>query len=284
MRWQRSRRSDNVIDARGRSTGRRAALGCGPIVVIGLLALLFGADPQQLLRLLGDTQQQAAPVEQTPSDQTQNDEASDFVRAVLGDMEDTWRSVAPRAGISYRDPQLVLYDGVVQSACGTNSAATGPFYCPLDQRIYLDLSFFRELQRFGASGDFAIAYVIAHEFGHHIQNIEGTLQEVQNAQQRTDQRTANDLSVRTELQADCYAGVWAHHAETQRDLLEAGDVEEGMDAAAAVGDDRMQRMAGQRVVPEAFTHGSSSQRTQAFRAGLQSGIPSTCDTFSDLRP
>lgn len=281
MRWKQSRRSTNVIDNRGRRVGRGAALGCGPVLLIGLLALLFGADPTQIFQLLGDAQQstQSGPSTAGPI----QDEASDFVRAVLGDMEDTWRSVGPQAGIRYQDPELVLFDGYVQSACGTTSSATGPFYCPLDQRIYLDLSFFRELQRFGASGDFAIAYVIAHEFGHHIQNLEGTLGEVQSVQQRADQRTANDLSVRTELQADCYAGIWANHAETQRDLLESGDVQEGLDAAAAVGDDRMQQMAGQRVQVEAFTHGSSQQRVQAFQAGFRSGNPGSCDTFSDLR-
>lgn len=282
MRWQQSRRSDNVIDTRGRRVGRGAALGCGPLLLIGLVAILFGVDPTQILQLLGDTQQPT--VQQEPSTAgTIQDEAGDFVRAVLGDMEDTWRSVAPRSGIQYHDPELVLFDGYVQSACGTTSSATGPFYCPLDQRIYLDLSFFRELQRFGASGDFAAAYVIAHEFGHHIQNLSGTLSEVQSAQQRTDQRTANELSVRTELQADCYAGIWAYHAETQRDLLEQGDVQEGIDAAAAVGDDRMQQMAGQRTMPDAFTHGSSAQRVQAFQAGFQSGNPPSCDTFADLR-
>lgn len=278
MRWQESRRSDNVVDARGRRVGRGAALGCGPLLLIGLLALLFGADPGQIMQLFGEAQQ-SAPSQQSSAGPV-NDEASDFVRAILGDMEDTWRSVTPQAGIRYQDPQLYLYEGMVQSACGMNSAATGPFYCPNDQTIYLDLSFFRELQRFGASGDFAVAYVIAHEFGHHIQNIEGTLGAVSNAQRRTDQRTANDLSVRTELQADCFGGVWGYHA---RDMLEAGDVEEGIAAAAAVGDDRMQQMAGQRVTPDAFTHGSSRQRTQAFQAGFQSGNPATCDTFADFR-
>ncbi|MDX1439439.1 MAG: neutral zinc metallopeptidase [Rubricoccaceae bacterium] len=277
MRWQQSRRSDNVVDARGRRAGRRAALGCGPLLILGLLAIVFGADPMQILQLVGESQQGAPQVEQAPA---ANDEASDFIRAVLGDMEDTWRTTAPRAGINYRDPELVLYSGMVQSACGMNSAATGPFYCPSDQRIYLDLTFFRELERYGASGDFAIAYVIAHEFGHHIQNLSGTLGEVQRLQNRSDQRTANELSVRTELQADCYGGVWGYHA---RDMLERGDVEEGIDAAAAVGDDRMQQMAGRRVTPDAFTHGSSRQRTQAFQAGFQSGNPRSCDTFADMR-
>jgi predicted metalloprotease len=281
MRWQRSRRSDNVIDARGRGMGRGVAIGCGPALLIGLVALLFGADPMQILQLLGGAEQSAPAVEQTPGQP--QDEAGDFVSAVLGDLEVTWQEVAPRAGIDYRDPELVLYDGMVQSACGISGAATGPFYCPLDQRIYLDFSFFRELERFGASGDFAAAYVIAHEFGHHVQNLAGTLQDVQDAQQRVDQGTANELSVRTELQADCYAGVWAYHADTQRDLLEQGDVEEGLQAAAAVGDDHLQQMSGQAVSPESFTHGTSTQRTSAFRAGLQSGDPTACDTFADLR-
>ncbi len=278
MRWQESRRSDNVIDGRGRRAGRGAALGCGPLLLIGLLALLFGADPTEILQLFGDAQQSDTAQQSTAG--PANDEAGDFVAAVMGDLEDTWRSIGPQAGVRYRDPQLYLYDGAVQSACGLNSSATGPFYCPGDQIIYLDLSFFRELQRFGASGDFAIAYVIAHEFGHHIQNLEGTLDAVSQAQSRTNQRDANDLSVRTELQADCYGGVWGYHA---RGMLERGDIEEGLAAAAAVGDDRMQQMAGQRVTPDGFTHGSSRQRTQAFQTGFQSGNPASCDTFSDLR-
>ncbi len=278
MRWQQSRRSGNVIDGRGRRVGRGAAIGCGPLLLIGLLALLFGADPSQILQLFSDAQQSAPSQPSTAGPIA--DESGDFVSAILGDLEDTWRTVGRQAGVSYRDPELFLYDGMVRSACGMNSAATGPFYCPGDHRIYLDLSFFRELQRFGASGDFAVAYVIAHEFGHHIQNLEGTLDAVAQAQGRTNERAANDLSVRTELQADCYGGVWAYHAQ---DILESGDVEEGMAAAAAVGDDRMQQMAGQRVSPDGFTHGSSRQRTDAFRAGLQSGTPASCDTFGDLR-
>ncbi|HYE97044.1 MAG TPA: neutral zinc metallopeptidase [Rubricoccaceae bacterium] len=277
MRLGQSRRSGNIVDLRGRRGGAGVGLGLGTVVLL-LVGALLGVDPNDLAQV---AEGPAPPTEPAPTG-TPQDEGGDFVAALLGSMEDTWRTTAPQANIRYEDPQLVLYDGIVQSACGTNTAATGPFYCPTDARIYLDLSFFRELERFGASGDFAVAYVIAHEFGHHIQNLEGTLGEVNRVQQQTDQRTANDLSVRTELQADCYAGVWGYSA-AQRNLLEPGDVEEGLQAAASVGDDHLQQMAGQAVTPEAFTHGSSAQRERAFRTGFERGDPAACDTFRDLR-
>jgi predicted metalloprotease len=279
VKWRGRRRSSNVIDIRGNKG--KAALGGGSIIVL-LLALLFGVDPGQLLALLGAGG--TASVEtQTSGEVPPQDEAGEFVSAILADTEDTWNRVFQEAGTTYQEPELVLYSGTVQSACGISGAATGPFYCPNDQRVYLDLSFFRQLQQLGASGDFAVAYVIAHEIGHHVQNLEGTLSAVRQQQQRLPQAQANDLSVRTELQADCYAGIWAHKAETERDLLHAGDVQEGIDAAAAVGDDYLQQRSGRAAVPESFTHGTSAQRVEAFQTGFQSGSVGACDTFADLR-
>jgi predicted metalloprotease len=278
VQWRGRRGSSNVIDVRGNKG--KVAFGGGTLIVI-LLGLIFGFDPSQILSLLGGGQ--TAQVEQAPGDTGPQDEAGEFVSVVLADMEQTWGTIFQRAGQRYQEPELVLFSDRVQSACGIAGAAVGPFYCPNDQRVYLDLSFFRQLQQLGASGDFAVAYVIAHEIGHHVQNLEGTLGAVQQRKQQVSQAEANDLSVRTELQADCYAGIWAHYAESERDLLESGDVEEGIDAAAAVGDDYLQQRAGQSPVQESFTHGTSAQRVQAFQTGLQSGDVGACDTFADLR-
>lgn len=271
MRLGRSRRSDNVIDARGRSggVGRGAAIGCGPLIVVSVLALLFGADPSDLLRMLGDsggTQQ----VEQTAP--AQDDEASEYVRRVLGETEDVWEDVYPAAtGRAYQEPALVLFSGVYPTACGTGNAATGPFYCPSDQRVYIDLSFFNQLARMGGRGDFAPAYVIAHEVGHHIQNLTGVLG-------RAARQPGNSkVGVAVELQADCYAGVWAHHADRERDVLDESDVQEGLDAAAAVGDDAIR---GGRVAPDALSHGTSAMRTEWFLRGFRSGDMRQCDTIS----
>jgi hypothetical protein len=200
---------------------------------------------------------------------------------VLGDTEDTWSALLGANGSNYRAPTLVLFDDAVQSACGFNSAAVGPFYCPADMKVYIDLAFYRDLrERFGAPGDFAQAYVIAHEVGHHVQNLLGTSEQVQLMRGRVNAAEANALSVRLELQADCYAGIWGHYAETQRDLLETGDVEEALRAAAAIGDDRLQRQSGGRVSPESFTHGTSEQRMRWFETGLRTGSIDRCDTFS----
>ena len=258
------------------------ALGGGSIIIV-LLALLFGFDPSMILSLLGGGGATAPTETQTSGEVPPTDEAGEFVSVILADTEETWNGIFSRAGAQYREPELVLFTSQVQSACGIAGAATGPFYCPNDQRVYLDLSFFRQLQQLGASGDFAVAYVIAHEIGHHVQNLEGTLGQVRDAQRRAGQAQANELSVRTELQADCYAGVWAYYAETERDLLEEGDVEEGIDAAGAVGDDYLQQQAGRAAAPESFTHGTSQQRITAFKTGLQSGDLASCDTFADLR-
>jgi len=248
-----------------------------------VLAFATGQDPLALLQVFQTTQVQvpdsgpAVPGESAPP----SDELGRFASVVLADLEETWGRLFAEAGVQYRPPTLVLYSGAVQSACGLSSAASGPFYCPADQRVYIDLSFFQDLdRRFGAPGDFAQAYVIAHEVGHHVQNLLGISDSVQAAQQRSrSDREANRYSVALELQADCLAGVWAYHAHHERQLLEPGDVEEGLAAAAAIGDDRMQRQATGTVRPETWTHGSSEQRVAWLRRGLQSGDPDICETL-----
>lgn len=284
MRWKQGKRSSNIEDRRGRGGGVRtgAKVGGGAIIIALLGVLLFGQDPGELINVIaGGGGQQQAPSQQAPPGPRPDDEAADFVSVVLGDTEQTWNQIFANAGQRYPEPTLVLFDDVVQSACGVNSAATGPFYCPGDSKLYLDLSFLRELQKLGASGDFAVAYVIAHEVGHHIQNVTGLEKQVRQRQRQASSKAqANDLSVRMELQADCYAGVWGYYAKNDRNLLESGDVEEGLRAAAAIGDDRLQKMAGRRVQRESFTHGSSEQRVRWFRTGLQSGDVNQCDTFN----
>ncbi len=286
MRWKSRRRSTNVEDRRGRPglTGRRTAKVGGGFVLIALLAAVFlGEDAGKIIGMLGGLQQstQTAPPSAPRSTQA-SDELADFVSVVLAETEDTWGSIFAAAGRRYEPPRLVLFTDAVQSACGMSSAATGPFYCPADQQVYLDLGFFNELRRFGASGDFALAYVIAHEVGHHVQTLVGTESEVRDLRQRVGRRQANALSVLMELQADCYAGVWGRSVQ-ERALLDAGDVEEGLNAAASIGDDRLQRMSGRRVQPESFTHGSSAQRVEWFRRGLSTGSTDACDTFAELR-
>lgn len=253
-----------------------------------VVALLLGVDPSQVFQLLGDVDtlpndtslDTSAPIRPTDS-AAPADELGSFAAVVLASTEDTWNEILPSLGRRYEEPTLVLFSDSVRSACGLNSAASGPFYCPGDSKLYLDLSFFRDLsQRFGAPGDFAQAYVIAHEVGHHVQNQLGISTEVRRLQsQARSQAEVNTLSVGLELQADCLAGVWGNRAASEG-MLEAGDVEEGMTAAAAIGDDRLQRQAQGRVVPESFTHGTSQQRVEWFRRGLQSGNPNACETFS----
>jgi predicted metalloprotease len=282
MRWTMGRRSDNVEDRRGSGPGVPlvAGGGIGSIILV-LVALYFGIDPSVVLQ-----SGQPAPTTQAPAASSRGgDEIKQFVSVVLADTEDTWRQLFRRLNREYRDPTLVLFTGSVQSACGMAGAAVGPFYCPADQKLYLDTSFFRDLRdRFGAPGDFAQAYVIAHEVGHHVQTLLGISERVQNARRRSDTREANTLSVRMELQADCFAGVWAHHADKTRHVLEEGDLDEALGAATAIGDDRLQRSAQGRVVPESFTHGSSAQRVQWFRRGFDSGEIRQCDTFASSRP
>ncbi|MCJ0973670.1 neutral zinc metallopeptidase [Pseudomonas sp. PS1] len=284
MRWKRARRSDNVVDARGRGGiggGKLSLAGVAIVVVIGLLS---GEDPLQILGQLA-SQSSAPTTQQSDTPRRGDDPQVDFVQAILGDTEDTWRALFEQGGERYRDPTLVLFRGGVNSACGFANAAVGPFYCPGDQRVYLDLQFFDEMSaRFQASGDFAQAYVIAHEVGHHVQTLLGVSQQMQAARQRGEQMEGdNGLLVRQELQADCLAGVWAHHAQQRHDWLEEGDLEEALNAANAIGDDNLQRQTQGRVVPDAFTHGTSAQRVRWFRTGFDSGEPGRCDTFQASR-
>lgn len=276
MRLGGSRRSGNVIDARG--SGRGVGLGLGGLVIL-LLGWFFGVDLSGIAGVVDGGSSSAGQAVEADG----TDAGNDFLMAVLGDTEDVWNQLFAQTGSDYPEPELVRFEGIVQSACGTAQSATGPFYCPADQRIYMDLNFLRELERMGASGDFAAAYVIAHEVGHHVQNVQGILGAVQQRQRTMPEAQANGLSVRVELMADCYAGVWAHHADAQRDVLEPGEEVEGIEAAAAVGDDNLMEMAGRAAAPESFTHGSSAQRVGAFRAGFDSGDPGACDSFNASR-
>jgi predicted metalloprotease len=257
--------------------GGRLGGGIGTLVILGLVFFIGG--PEAIMQLLSGGGGSVAPSSEQGRPLEAGDEASDFVARVLGSTEDVWNGVFAQSGQSYRAPELTLFASSVQSACGFASAASGPFYCPADQRVYLDTSFFDQLASMGGAGDFAAAYVIGHEVGHHVQTILGTSDQVRAAQQRGNEVQANRLQVAMELQADCFAGVWAYHANQQVSVLEPGDIEEGLAAAAAIGDDTLQRGAGRRVTPESFTHGSSAERQRWLSAGLRSGEPSTCNTF-----
>jgi predicted metalloprotease len=286
MRWESGRRSDNVEDRRGMRVRPAAAAGGGlGMIALVLVALFLGIDPSVLLQGGGAPEMSPAPPAENRAPLAPGkDPARDFVAVVLADTEDTWRELFRQGGRTYEDPKLVLFENAVDSACGFAQAAVGPFYCPLDKKVYLDLSFFRDLRdRFRAPGDFAQAYVIAHEIGHHVQTLLGISQKVMEMRQRADQARANALSVRQELQADCLAGVWAHHANRSRQILETGDVEEALGAATAIGDDRLQRQSRGYVAPETFTHGSSAQRVRWFKQGLSSGSLRECDTFATDR-
>ena len=288
MRWTPQGRSRNLEDRRGGGFGRGAAgMGIGGSVLLIVLSLIFGRD---LTGIGGGAPVDAAPTEAqgdvAVQESPQEAQLADFVSFVLDTTQATWARVLPQAtGQQYRDARLVLFRNVVQSGCGTAQSAMGPFYCPLDEKVYIDLGFYDDLrQRFGAPGDFAQAYVLAHEIGHHVQHILGIDNQVRQAQQGNPGQ-ANQYSVRLELQADCLAGVWGHSAsQGAQPVLESGDVEEGLNAAAAIGDDRLQRQAGGGVNPEGFTHGSSAQRVAWFRRGLESGDPNACDTFGQSRP
>ena len=276
VRWRGRTRSTNVEDRRGRGVGI-AGGGIGLLVLL-VLGLCFGVDPRALLQVAEQTQTTSQPAGPPPA--PGEDPAADFAATILGTTEEAWGQIFAERGATYEPPTLVLFTDVVRSGCGTASSQTGPFYCPLDGKLYLDLGFFNELARLGGPGDFAAAYVIGHEVGHHVQNLAGTADEVRSMQQQVGGAEANALSVALELQADCYAGVWANHANRQGSFLESGDVDEGLAAAAAIGDDRLQRNAGRAVQPESFTHGSSDQRQQWLRTGLESGSPESCDTFA----
>lgn len=299
MRWQDGRRSRNVEDRRGGGgmPGGRAARvalpaggGCVVIAAVVGIGLCVGASPTEILSVLAEVESAQGPPSQPrapspPPRSGRQDVEGDFVAAVLGDTELVWGALFQASGSRYPEPRLVLFDDLVQSACGRQSSATGPFYCPADQQVYLDTAFFDELSRkYGAPGDFAAAYVIAHEVGHHVQQVTGVSRQVYALKARASEVRRNELSVRQELQADCYAGIWAHHAHTRRRLLEEGDIEEGLRAAAAIGDDRLQRRSRGHVVPESFTHGTSQQRMHWFKLGLRTGDVGACDTFANPTP
>lgn len=284
MRWKGRRQSSNVEDRRGSRPVKRGMVGGGlGLLAVVVISLFLGVDPRALLSGLqtvdvgGPPSTEDVPYTEGPEDARHRE----FISVVLADTEDVWQDLFRAGGAAYREPTLVLFSGAVESGCGFAEAAMGPFYCPADGRVFIDLSFFDDLERrLGAGGDFAEAYVIAHEVGHHVQNLLGTSGQVYAAQQRAGPAEANQLSVRLELQADCYAGAWAHHAERTKGILEAGDIEEALGAASAVGDDRLQREAQGRVVPDSFTHGTSEQRMRWFRRGLETGSIEACDTFS----
>ncbi len=285
MRWERGRRSDNVVDAAGGSRGMRRGgrLSLTGVAIVVVVGLLMGQDPMQILgQLLGQGGISAPPATTQPHPTSATaDPQREFVRAILGSTEDVWGQLLT----DYPPPKLVLFKGSVSSACGMASSASGPFYCPADQQIYLDLDFFRELeQRFAAAGDFAQAYVIAHEVGHHVQTITGLTSKINQARQRGERvEGADGLLVRQELQADCLAGAWAYYAQQQLQWLEPGDLEEALNAANAIGDDRLQKQARGTVMPDAFTHGTSAQRARWFRKGFESGDPGQCNTFKAVK-
>ena len=278
MRWEGRRESQNVQDRRGMRFGRAGGIGLGTIV-LALVAAYFGVDPSVILQNGQPSGQQA---EQVPYQESAEEaQLRKFVAVVLADTEDAWGAIFTAAGRTYEQPGLVLFSGAVESACGFAQAAVGPFYCPGDRQVYIDLSFYQDLQsRFGAPGDFAQAYVVAHEVGHHVQTLLGISERNMAARQRASEAEANALSVRQELQADCFAGIWAHNADRSRQLLEAGDIEEGLNAAAAIGDDRLQKQSKGYVSPESFTHGSSAQRVSWFKRGFEQGKVDACDTFA----
>jgi hypothetical protein len=282
MRWESGRQSENVEDRRGVNMSRRVVGGGIGTVLLVLVALYFGIDPSIIL----DQSQMTVPGTSAPSQSEpysaspEEKRLAEFVSVVLADTEDTWQTLFRGMGKTYEEPKLVLFSGAVESACGTASTAVGPFYCPMDQKVYIDLKFYNDLKnRFGAPGDFAQAYVIAHEVGHHVQNLLGIAEKVQSLRSRSNETEANKLSVMMELQADCLAGVWAHHADRARKILEQGDIEEALNAASSIGDDRMQRQARGHVTPDSFTHGSSAQRVRWFKRGIETGNVGQCNTF-----
>lgn len=281
MRWRDGRRSSNIEDRRGQSrSGGIVGGGIGTIVLI-LLGLYFGVDPSFLIEGMQSASTSSSPGSQPTAEELRNDPLADMVAVVIADTEDVWREIFAQADAEYQEPALVLFTGSTRSACGVGQAAMGPFYCPLDQKAYIDLSFYDEMRRrFQAPGDFAQAYVIAHEIGHHVQNLLGISGQVHEQQQSMNRVDGNQLSVRLELQADCFAGVWANRADKARGILESGDVEEALNAASAIGDDRLQQQGQGTVVPESFTHGTSEQRSRWFRNGLANGDVTSCDTFS----
>ncbi|NJO77413.1 MAG: flagellar biosynthesis protein FlgM [Cyanobacteria bacterium RM1_2_2] len=284
MRWEFGRRSRNIEDRRGMRVGGPVVGGGLGAILLAVIVTLLGGDPGVILEQVSSQQGgQSDPNFQASS--PEEEQLADFTSTVLASTEDTWSELFRQAGATYREPKLVLFSGRVDSACGRAEAAMGPFYCPLDQKVYIDLSFYRDLKtRHNAPGDFAQAYVVAHEIGHHVQKLLGISDQVQRLQQQSSKTQANQLSVLLELQADCFAGVWARYADESGQIpLEPGDIEEGLNAASAIGDDRLQMEARGYVVPDAFTHGSSAQRVRWFKQGIQTGDPDQCNTFEAQR-
>lgn len=282
MQWRGRRESSNVEDRRGGGGAKRGAAlgGVGTILVI-IIALIMGKNPLQLLQTVGDMTGGAATEQTQPAGPQADDEAASFVKVVLADNEDVWHKIFEQEGMQYKEPKLVLFRNSVESACGSASSAMGPFYCSGDEKVYIDLSFYDELQnRFNAPGDFAMAYVVAHEVGHHIQNILGISEKVHAMRDKLSEEEYNKLSVKLELQADFLAGVWAHHAQKMKQVLENGDIEEALNAANAIGDDKLQKQAQGYVVPDAFTHGTSEQRMRWFKKGYETGDINKGDTFA----
>lgn len=284
MKWEQGRRSTNVEDRRGQGLSRGVMIGGGGLgtIIIALLVAFLGGDPAVVLQ----PSSQAPPATSTGPRPAAEEQLADFVSVVLADTEDTWNALFQhQLGVDYPEPTLVLFTGQVESACGFAQAAMGPFYCPADQKVYIDLSFYEDLKtRHQAPGDFAQAYVVAHEVGHHVQNVLGISGQVSRLQRQVSEPQANELSVRLELQADCFAGVWGHHAEEKRDLLEQGDIEEALQAASAIGDDRLQMQARGYITPDSFTHGTSDQRVHWFTRGIQTGDVNQCNTFDVPNP
>lgn len=282
MKWEGNRESDNVEDRRGGGgfgLGGRS-VGLGTIAIALIASWFLGVSPTTILNLLTGGPADISAIQQPARQPPADDQMARFVSTVLADTEDTWTALFRAQGSTYVNPHLVLFSNMTPTACGTGQAAMGPFYCPGDQRIYIDLSFYQLMQqRFGVSGEFAQAYVIAHEVGHHVQHLTGISDQVENARRRASETQGNALSVRLELQADCFAGVWAHHADRARSILEAGDVETALNAASAIGDDALQRQSQGQVVPDSFTHGTSAQRVRWFRRGIESGQVGACNTF-----
>jgi predicted metalloprotease len=288
MRWRNPRRSGNIEDRRGMRVPMKAVGGgIGGLILLIIMIMLGGGGPSTIFNDNPSNIGINTPgyEETTPISQEER-ELADFVSIVLADTEDTWNEIFVSGNLDYREPTLVLFSGAVESACGFAQAAVGPFYCPVDEKVYIDLSFYKDLRdTFGAPGDFAQAYVIAHEIGHHVQNQIGIMEQVQAAQQQaSSQGDANRLSVMLELQADCLSGVWAYNADRARDILEQGDIEEGLNAASSIGDDRLQMEFQGQITPDSFTHGSSAQRVSWFERGLESGDINSCNTFEGMTP
>ena len=289
MKWEGNRESDNVEDRRASGGGGSGggllggrSIGIGTIVVALLGGWVFGINPLTIINMLSGGAPPAQVQQQTPAQRPPaDDRMAKFVSTVLADTEDVWKDVFAKGGATYKEPRLVLFRGATQTACGQGQAAMGPFYCPGDQKVYIDLGFYETLtKRLGAPGEFAQAYVVAHEVGHHVQNLLGISAKVDKMRGQVSQADYNILSVKLELQADCFAGVWAYHANESRQILQGGDIESAMNAAAKIGDDALQRSSGGAVVPESFTHGTSAQRQRWFKTGLTSGSVKACDTFS----